>query len=393
MDLDKIISGIKVDGVNCYAEAEAESWNDVDVWIPTGSPFLDYAIGGFEKGKKGGIPIGKITEISGKESTGKSSLLDHIIRETLNLGGAFFLCDKEHAHEVERMKLIGCDLTNFRFIEKPKEMQKYEDEAKEEEKGEKGKKKSGKKGGPDDVVLEEFLDIAEKTIKKFRGSVGSEIPIVIALDSLASIDTLIMSETKDANMKDRLDKSRVMSDRFPDLCSIITKNNGALIIVNQLREKPNTYGDSQYSPGGNAQLFYFSLRLRMNSAQKITAGEDIGNGDEEALPEDVVGISCSGTIIKNKVSKPFRKFTFPYYFDSRGIWDEQSFAELIVAREKWRFDKYKDFFQKGSVKSPSQGGNTFWWRGEAIGVGKDGLTRAFLDDPGLRIDMEEELFG
>lgn len=378
MDLDKIISGIKVDGVNCYAEAEEESWSEVPFFIDTGCPGLNYAIAGYKFGKKGGIPIGKVVEIMGMESCLKSTLLDHAIRNTLNMGGAVFLADAETAHTAERLSLIGTQsLENLRFIQKPKAMEKLEHEE--------TKKKGSKKGSGKDLplVLEEFFEIADATVTKFRKHVDAEVPVLIALDSLAAIQTRAQAETEDPTMKDRLDKSSVMEYHLKDLATLVTVNQAALVIVNQMRTKPGVvFGKATYSPGGDSKNFYFSVRIEMGHAKKIKAEDDILDSDEERIGSDVVGLSGSFDIIKNKIAAPYRKGTFPFYFDERGIWYEQSLARVIIEREKWKFN---DDFELDKT--------TYVWKGEKLGVGEKGLTKAFLEDPSLMMEIEEGLFG
>jgi recombination protein RecA len=379
LGLDSILDGIRIDGGKAFTEAEEEMFSDIPLWVPTGAISLDFAIGGYQRGMRGGVPIGRAMEISGPESSAKSTLLDHIIREVLKMGGAFFLCDPEHAHLPARMRLIGCDLTNFRFIEKPRPQSSGEEtENKSKRRGSKLIAESSSL-----MVLEEFFEAAESMLINFRKHVNDEIPVVIALDSLAAIETRAQAAVAEQNMKDKLSKSDVMSQQFGGFCSLVTQNYGAVILVNQLRSKPGvTFGDPTYSPGGQAKDFFFSLRLRMNHAQPIKAADDWGkNPEREYLPNDITGIQCSGKIIKSKVAEPFRKFRFPLFFDERGILDELAFAQLLIDREKWAFSEK---FEKT--------GNTYHYDGEKLGIGEKGIAMALIDDPRLRIQMEEELF-
>jgi RecA/RadA recombinase len=396
LGLSKILSGIKVDKVNPYATAETESWNEIPLWIPTGNIGLDYAIGGFQRGRRGGVPLGKFVEINGQESTGKSIQLDHIIREVLKVG-AFFLCDAEHCHTPERMSLIGCDLTNFLFMEKPRSLEETEEvEVEETNVEEEDASKKGKRGkqakkpkrtkkvavASNDVILEEFFYLVEKTTSTFRKEVSDSIPIVFALDSLAAIETEAQAATDDPNMKDKIDTASVMSARLKGMCSFLSQSHASVIIVNQLRTKVGKLmGDPFYSYGGDAKNYYFSWRVRMGSATQIKASEDFGKPEEEWLDSDITGIQCHGQLVKNKVARPWRKFRFPFYFDSRGIWKEESFAQLIVDREKWKFSD--DFVREG---------NTYYWKGEKIGIGEKGMTIAFLKNALLLAEMEQELF-
>jgi hypothetical protein len=121
----------------------------------------------------------------------------------------------------------------------------------------------------------------------------------------------------------------------------------------------------------------------MDSAKPIRAKDDHGKDEgREYLDNDVTGIEVSGRITKNKVAEPFRKFRFSLFFDKRGIDDSLSFTQLITDRERWRFS---DRFKKE--------GNTFSFDDEKLGVGEAQLAEAIAEDPSLRIEMEEDLFG
>lgn len=379
LGLDSILSSIKIDGESPYVQAEEEAWNNVPLWISSGAPSLNFAVGGYKRGRCGGIPIGKAIEISGLESCGKSVLLDHIIRESLKAGAAFFLCDSEHAHIPERMAAVGVDPTNFRFIEKPKGLIDLE----EDEGKTKKKKKSSSKAGQDlDVTLEEFFSIARQTVLNFRKRVGLEIPIIIALDSLAAIKTQLQSGADEFGMPERLDKAKVMEDQFNRLCSLVTKMNGSVILVNQQKTKPGVvFGNPLYTPGGDSKNFAFSLRIHLGATKPIRLADAIVDIPGEHIDSDVLGIFCKGKIDKNKLAEPFHEFRFPLLFD-RGIVWEWALAMAIIDREKWRF--CEDFVKDG---------NTYYFHDEKLGTGEKGLAQALISDPVLAMSIEEELFG
>jgi recombination protein RecA len=354
LDLDEAL------GTKEYRKLEEERWADIPFWIPTGAVSLDYAIAGFRPGTKGGIPHGKAVEIWGPESGGKSVLLDHIIREFLNMqpSGVVFLGDSEHSHEERRMLEVGIDPSRLRFI------QRYDETGKD----------------PRDFNLEEFFNLASKSFKKIR-AISREIPILISLDSLAATDPgAVDGDYEAGNMRDKMDKSLAMSRMFPRFCSEVTTSNATLIIVNQMREKPGvTFGDPQYSPGGNAKNFMFSLRIKLSSGAKIPSDKDPSIDQHSPDP---VGLICSFTINKNKLAPPFRRGSFYLMFDERGIFQEATFAQLLIDREFHKYDERVDYEKSG-----------WWlWKGDRVGRGINGMTRAFLENPELMGEIEEELF-
>ena len=346
---------------NEYRKMDEQTWSEIPFWIPTGSVSLDYAISGY-RGLKGGIPHGKAVEIWGPESGGKSALLDHIIREFINLGGVVLLGDREHSHEERRMLEIGIDPKGVFFLEKPRDQLKAGET-------------------PSDFFLEEFFDIATTAFKKIRKNFP-EIPVLVALDSLATTPPreIYEKEYGDVTMRDRLEKSIVMSRLFPQFCSDITISNATFIVVNQLRQRPGVvYGDPDYSPGGKAKDFMFSLRIKLSLGTPIKGTED---PSIDQLEPDPVGLLCKFVINKNKVAPPLRKGSFYLMFDERGIFHEATFANMLIERERHKLPE--SGFQKN--------GSWFSWKEESIGQGFRGLVKFFLENPDVMLEMEQELF-
>lgn len=344
-----------------FRELQEERWSEIPFWIPTGCVSLDYATAGFLRGKKGGIPHGRAVEIWGPESAGKSALLDHIIREFLNLGGVVLLGDREHSHEESRLLQVGIDPTNLRFVERPKE-----------------KLKPGQV--PSDFNLEEFFELTSKGFKKIR-STYPDVPVLVALDSLAVTPTKEQQDKEfgEQSMRDRLDKSIAMSNMFPEFCSDITTSNATFVVVNQLRQKPGVlFGDPDYSPGGNAKNFNFSLRIKLGSGSQVLGADDPSRKTEEP---DTVGLLCSFKVMKNKVAPPMRRGHFFLMFDDRGIFHEATFAQMLIDRK--RADGENPFEKSGTWYS---------WEGERIGQGMKGMTKFFLENPDVMLEIEQQLF-
>ena len=360
MGLKEILSKVKIDGINPYKSLEEEIKSEIKLWISTGAISLDKAIVGNDPNREGGIPHGRVVEIYGMESSGKSSLLDSIIKNfQIEHGGYVLLCDSENAHEEDRMMDVGIDPDQIVLIEK----------------------KEGGKANNKDVTLEEFFVYSEAAIKEIRKE--EETPVLVALDSLAMISTESQEEAfgEDRNLKmnENTDKAKVMSSRFGKFTKLMTNNNATLIVVNQLREKPGVkFGDPKYTPGGNALRFYSSIRIALAKHGYILPKEDIYEYDHE----DPVGLDIEFKVIKNKIAPPFRTGTFPLMFDDRGIFSNLCLWNMFINKKMW--EKHPDFEKSGSW---------FSWKNERIGQGSGQALKFLCENPDVLEDMKETFFG
>ena len=233
------------------------------------------------------------------------------------------------------------------------------------------------------VTLEEFFIYSEKAFEKIRKEDG-ETPIIVGLDSLAMINTDLQRDAIEKNgklnMKEMLDKSAVMSNRFPSFVSNIVQNNATLIIVNQLRDKVGTiFGDTSQEPGGTTLKFLASLRMRLGKDGYIKPIEDIYEYDHE----DPVGMRVKFKIIKNKVAAPFRTGTFPLMFDERGIWQAKDLWDMFINKKMWE--------REGSKLEKS--GAFYSWKGERLGQGSGNALRFLCENLDILEEMKEELLG
>lgn len=375
LNVKDLLSGVKVGGKNPFRTLEEDLWSSIPFWIPTGAVSLDYAIAGYKKGAKGGIPAGRFVELFGEESSGKSTLLDHIIKNALSMGFLCVLGDREHAHDHRRLKEIGIDPTNLVFIERPRDA--------EEPVHTRGRKSKDVDYSAD-FTLEDFFEVGEAIFKAIRQQ-NEQIPVLMALDSIAVTPTRLQANlglNEDMNMKERLDKSIVLSDRFPDFCSLITKNNGVLIFVNQLRSRPGiAFGDPDYAPGGNTTKFLASLRIKLEGGDIIKASEDPFNAGVFSGPDDPIGMRVKFNIVKNKVAPPLRKGTFPIFFDERGIFDPLCFLELLEDRKIFDMDI-------GLEKN----GSWYSYKEERIGQGRNQVAQLFYENPDIQNEIEKAAF-
>ncbi len=243
--------------------------------IPTGALSLDLAIG------VGGIPRGRIIELFGPESSGKTTLAQHIVAEVQRAGGHAAFIDAEHALDPEYARKIGVDIDNL-LISQPD---------------------SG----------EQALDICETLVRS--GALD-----VIVIDSVAALvpRAEIEGEMGDAHMGLQ---ARLMSQALRKLTAISSRSNTAIIFINQLREKIGVmFGNPETTPGGRALKFYASLRLDIRRLETIKQGDE------------AVGSRVKVKVVKNKVAPPFGMATFDIMF-GQGISREGDLIDLGVEHE------------------------------------------------------------
>src|ERR1043166_149447 len=268
---------------------EAQQRMAVDA-IPTGSIALDIALG------VGGVPRGRVTEVFGPESSGKTTLVQHVIAEAQRTGGTCAIIDAEHALDPAYARQVGVDVDNL-FISQP-------DSA------------------------EQALEIAEALVRSAAFD-------VVAIDSVAALVPRAELEGEMGDTHVGL-QARLMSQALRKLTGAISRSHTSLIFTNQLREKVGVmFGNPEVTPGGRALKFYASVRLDVRRIDSIKQGTD------------VVGSRVKVKVVKNKVAPPFRVAEFDIMYNE-GISKEGGLIDLAV--ELGLVKKSGAFFSYGDTR-------------------------------------------
>ena len=270
-----------------FLEGDSDAPSDVTEWISTGSTMLDLAI---SNRPNGGLPVGRIIEITGLEASGKSLVAAHALADTQKKGGLAVYIDTENAVSREYLEAIGINLKDMLYI--PLE------------------------------TIEDIFDAMDSIVESVRKNSKSRI-VTIVVDSVAGAST--KQEMAADYDKDgwATSKAIILSKAMRKITNFVGRERICLIFTNQLRTRLGvTFGDQWTTSGGKAIAFHSSVRLRLKSVGQIKLAKSADK------PEAVVGITTRAQVVKNRMGPPLRTVDYDIYFDS-GIDDYGSWLTMM----------------------------------------------------------------
>ena len=270
-----------------FLEGDSDAPSDVTEWISTGSTMLDLAI---SNRPNGGLPVGRIIEITGLEASGKSLVAAHALADTQKKGGLAVYIDTENAVSREYLEAIGINLKDMLYI--PLE------------------------------TIEDIFDAMDSIVESVRKNSKSRI-VTIVVDSVAGAST--KQEMAADYDKDgwATSKAIILSKAMRKITNFVGRERICLIFTNQLRTRLGvTFGDQWTTSGGKAIAFHSSVRLRLKSVGQIKLAKSVD------APEAVVGITTRAQVVKNRMGPPLRTVDYDIYYDS-GIDDFGSWLTMM----------------------------------------------------------------
>ena len=255
---------------------------DIKDFVSTGSTMLDLVI---SNKPKGGIAVGRITELNGLESSGKSLVGAHLLKETQKKGGVAVYIDTETAVSEDFLEVIGVDINNMLYLHLE--------------------------------TVEDIFEAIEEIVAKVRESDKDRL-VTILVDSLAAATTKVELEADFDKDGWATSKAIVISKAMRKITQMIGRQRVALVFTNQLRVKLGAmFGDPYTTSGGKALPFHASTRIRLKNKGQI-----------KDTKKNVIGMTILAQVIKNRLGPPLRKAEFPLYFES-GVDDEGSWLQVL----------------------------------------------------------------
>ena len=291
MSVKDDLAGVLADSLNkkfkdykvaYFLDGVQETPTDIKEFISTGSTMLDLAI---SNRPDGGIAVGRITELNGLESSGKSLIGAHLLAETQKKGGVAVYIDTETAVSEDFLEVIGVDINNMLYLHLE--------------------------------TVEDIFEAIEEIVTKVRESDKDRL-VTILVDSLAAATTKVELEADFDKDGWATSKAIVISKAMRKITQMIGRQRIALVFTNQLRVKLGAmFGDPYTTSGGKAFPFHASTRIRLKNKGQI-----------KDTKKNVIGMTILAQVIKNRLGPPLRKAEFPLYFES-GVDDEGSWLQVL----------------------------------------------------------------
>ena len=270
-----------------FLDGSEQTPTDLDEWVSTGSPMLAPAIA---HRPHGGLPVGRITEITGLEGSGKSLLAAHAIADTQKKGGLGVYIDTENALNQDFLEAIGVDIKKMLYV--PLE------------------------------TIEDIFEAIDSIIESIRAADGDKKKLVtIVVDSVAGASTKVEISADYDQAGYATQKAIIISKAMRKVTNLIGRERISLIFTNQLRTRMGvSFGDPWTTSGGKAIAFHSSCRIRLKQMGQLKA--KVGGVDQ------VVGIKTRAQVVKNRMGPPLRSIDYDIYFDS-GIDNYGSWLEMM----------------------------------------------------------------
>jgi recombination protein RecA len=279
---ENLNKNFKNNRVAYFLDGSDSTPTDIKEFISTGSSILDLAI---SNRPNGGIAVGRITEINGLESSGKSLIGTHILSETQKKGGLAVYIDTETSVSREWLETIGIDVQNLLYLHVE--------------------------------TVEDIFECIENIITKVRESDRDRL-VTILVDSLAAVSTKVEMEADYDKDGWATSKAIVISKAMRKITQMVGRERVALVFTNQLRQKLGVmFGDPWTTSGGKALPFHASTRIRLKNMGQI-----------KDTKKNTLGMKARAQIIKNRLGPPLRHADFNLYFDS-GIDDKGSWLQVM----------------------------------------------------------------
>jgi len=281
---DELNKQYKDTGKVAFSLDDKEDASFITDWISTGSSLLDLAI---SNRAHGGLPVGRMVEITGLESSGKSMMAAHIIANTQKKGGVAVMIDTENSAAPEFWRSLGVNTHKDYLVYIQHE------------------------------TVEDIFTTIEKAIASIRKT-NSDILLTIIVDSVAAATTKVELEGEHGKTGYATDKSIIISRAMRKITNMIGKQKVLIVFTNQLRQnlKAMAFSDPWVVSGGKALAYHCSVRVRVNNVGKLKSDDRI------------IGVECKGDVKKTRFGPGFRSANFSIYFDS-GIADYASWIKIL----------------------------------------------------------------